>query len=279
MRAVVVSNPRSGGGSDPAAVAAALRRAGWDVTDVPVDDVPDRLTGPLDRVVVAGGDGSIGTAAALASRHGVPLAVVPTGTANDFARALGLPEDREEAIACAADPVGRTRRIDLASADGRPWLNAAASGLSVAAARRAHPWKSRLGAVAYLAGALHAGLTARPIPATVHCDGRRVFEGRAWQVIVAQTGAFGGGSDVGAAEPADGALDVVVVPAGSRIALLRRAYGLRSGRIAAQGDVPHDRGREVVVRGPSTFNVDGEVCRLGPEARFRLDGEVVVVVP
>lgn len=279
MRLALVGNPGSGGGSDPAAVARALADAGHTVAEVPIDDVPDRVPGDVDRVVVAGGDGSVGPAAALAARHDVPLAVVATGTANDFARALGLPEDRDAAVALAARADAATRRIDLATMAGRPWVNAASAGLSVVAARRAAPLKPRLGALAYAVGALRAGLTARAREVRVTCDGRLIHHGPAWQVVVAQTGAFGGGSEVGAAEPDDGALDVVVLPAGPRVALVRRAYGLRSGRIAAQADVPHDRGREIEVVGPSAYNVDGEVCERPRRTRFALDGTVEVVVP
>lgn len=279
MRLALVGNPDSGGGGAPAALAARLRGDGHDVVEIPIDRLPERLGGPADRLVVAGGDGSVGPVAALAQREDLPLAVVPCGTANDFARALGLPDDEDEALALAADPAARTRRIDLAEAGDTPWCNAAAAGLSVHAARDAAPLKSALGPVAYLVGAVRAALTARPVTVEVRADETPVFSGRAWQVIVAQTGAFGGGSEVGAADDADGALDVVVLPAGSRLGLARRAYGLRTGRIAEQEDVPHARGRTVTVDGATTFNVDGEVVELGPSARFTVSGTVAVVVP
>jgi diacylglycerol kinase family enzyme len=96
----------------------------------------------------------------------------------------------------------------------------------------------------------------------VDCDGTPVHDGEAWQVTVACTGAFGGGASVGA-DPADGALDLVVIPAGSRLGLLRRAYGLRSGRIQDQAGVRACRCREATVTGPGQFdlNVDGELVR------------------
>ena len=62
-------------------------------------------------------------------------------------------------------------------------------------------------------------------------------------MIVAVTGAFGGGSEIGVADPRDGVLDVTVLPAGSRIALARRAWGLRRGTIAEQKPVEHYRGK------------------------------------
>ena len=100
---------------------------------------------------------------------------------------------------------------------------------------------------------------------TVRADGRTVFEGPCWQVIVAVSGAFGGGSGVGDADPDDGVLDVVVLPAGSRIGLGRRAWGLRTRRIAQQRDVPHERGTVIEVELPpgTEINVDGEIRRDG----------------
>ena len=79
-------------------------------------------------------------------------------------------------------------------------------------------------------------------------DGERVFDGGAWQVIVACTGAFGGGSGIGAADATDGDLDVVIVPAGSRAGLVRRAWGLRTQTIERQRKVAHFEGRVVVRR-------------------------------
>ena len=95
----------------------------------------------------------------------------------------------------------------------------------------------------------------------MRADGTEVFAGEAWQAIVAVTGAFGGGSEIGAADPEDGVLDVTVLPAGSRLALARRAWGLRRGTIAEQRDVCHARGHVIEVDLPpgTEFNVDGEL--------------------
>ena len=113
-----------------------------------------------ERIVVAGGDGSIGCAAGAAGGAAVPLGVVPVGTANDFARALGLPDDLDEAVELAATGA-RTRRLDLGAAGERPFVNAASAGLSPVAAGEAHGLKSALGPLAYAVGALRAGLSRR----------------------------------------------------------------------------------------------------------------------
>ena len=141
---------------------------------------------------------------------------MPTGTANDFARALGVPLDVEAAVALAgrADPARRP--VDVALAGDRAFVNAASAGLSVLAARHAHDLKPRLGPVAYAVGALRAGVTARPVRVRVRVDGEEAFAGEAWQVIVAGTGAFGGGAELEVADQADRRLDVAVLRAGPR---------------------------------------------------------------
>jgi diacylglycerol kinase family enzyme len=281
VRIALTANEKSGGGQDPEALAAAMRGHGAQVERFGCE--PEELeriaAARPDRIAVAGGDGTIGPAAETAGRLGVPLAVIATGTANDFARANGLPGDPEEAAELAA--TGETlRHLELGRlADGRPFVNAASAGLASQAARRATPLKRLLGPLAYPVGALRAAVTESPLRCTVDVDGERVYEGGAWQVIVAATGAFGGGSELGAADPADGRLDVAVLPAGSRLALAWRAWGLRRGTIAEQGAVEHHRGRVVVARLPerTELNVDGEL-REGGLDRVTVEGRAYALV-
>ncbi|MGZ6640661.1 MAG: diacylglycerol/lipid kinase family protein [Solirubrobacteraceae bacterium] len=278
MRLALITNRASGADTDPGAIAALLGRSGAtvDVYDVAAGDAA--LERAPDRLVVAGGDGSLGPYAALAAARGLPLAVIPTGTANDFARALGLPPELGAAARLAADPGAPTRSIEVLRAGDRPFLNAAAAGLSVRAAERAGGLKGLLGPLAYAAGALRAGLGARPLRCTVRLDGAELFHGGAWQVIVAGTGAFGGGSRVDAADPQDGLLDVTVLAAGRRAVLVRHAYAMRNGGLTGQAGVHHARGRavELDVAEP-VFNVDGELLTVSPP-RFTTRGERADVV-
>lgn len=292
VRVALVTNAASGGGTDGARVAALLRAAGAGVTVHPFDagaadggpeDAIERATreaadGRPDRLAVAGGDGSIGPVAVVAAAADIPLAVVPTGTANDFARSMGIPLELEAACSLAAGE-GRERTIDVLRAGDRAFLNSAAIGLSVIAANRARPLKRPLGPLAYAVGAVRAGLTARPLRCHVTVDGGQVFSGEAWQVIVAGTGAFGGGSELSDADPSDRLIDVAVLEGGPRIALVRRAWGMRHGSLTRQHGVHHARGSvmELETPGRTAFNVDGEVCEVSP-TRFATRGERVRVV-
>ena len=250
-----VSNPGSGSGD------AVSPPEGATVIQIG-DPVPDGA----ERIVVAGGDGSVGPYAEAAGRAGVPLAVIPVGTANDFARFHGIPSDPGEALELALNGT-RLERLELARIDGRPFVNVASGGLAPVAAERAQPLKKALGPFAYAVGAVAAGVTADPFHCIVRVDGRQVFDGDAWQLIVASSGAFGGGAEVEEADPGDGVLDVVAVPAGSRLTLPGRAIAMRRGDLAGQEDVTHATGRAIQVDvEPSTlFNVDGEVvaCERG----------------
>jgi len=261
VRIAIAANRASGGGLDPGPLAAATRGADARVFES-LDGIAEWRP---DRIAVAGGDGSVAPAGELAGRLDVPLAVIPAGTANDFARAHGLPDDPLEAAALAVTATA-TRELELGRlADGRPFVNVASAGLASVAARRAQPLKHRLGPLAYAVGAVRAAATARPLRVAVRVDGHHAFDGGCWQVIVAVSGAFGGGSGVAEADPHDGVLDVVVLPAGSRLGLARRAWGLRTQRIAGQRGVEHLRGRVIEVAGASELNVDGEVVTGGLE--------------
>lgn len=279
MHLVVVTNLRSGGGTDRDLVLRLLSRNGVRLSTVELADLDDPLPAGADRLVVAGGDGSVGPAARAANTAGVPLAVIPTGTANDFVTAAGLPRDVEKACALAASATARTRHHEVGLVGRHAFVNVAAAGLSAVASTLAKPLKPRLGALAYPVSAVRAGLTAPPITCRVRVDGVERFAGDAWQVVVAVTGAFGGGSSIGGTRHDDGLLDVAAVPAASRAALVRYGYGMRRGHLTSLADVHHHRGRRIEVDTTSEFTVDGEVLRLAPASFTLLSGGVAVVVP
>ena len=260
----LVANPGSGS-CDPEEVEAYLRAAGAEVQRFELDQAERAAASGAERVVVAGGDGSVAPVAAAAGRAGVPLGVVPAGTANDFARRLGLPDDAEEACVVAVRG-DRLRPLDLGWMAERPFVNVASLGLPAPAARKASSWKRALGPLAYAAGALGAGLTAKPVPCRATCDDAPVHDGPAWQVTVACSGAFGAGSRIEEADPSDGELDLVAVAARSRVLLPALAWRLRRGRVTEGPGVRHARGTRIELDAPpgAAFNVDGELVEHGP---------------
>jgi diacylglycerol kinase family enzyme len=121
-RVALVANERAGT-SDPGLCAERLASFGAEVQRFDVDEVEAAVASGADRLVVAGGDGSIAPVAAAAGEAGVPLAVVPSGTANDFARRMGLPD--ELSAACRLAVRGqKLRSLELGWMNGeRPFVN------------------------------------------------------------------------------------------------------------------------------------------------------------
>ena len=267
FRIALVANPESRTG-DPRAVAERLHTLGAEVDVFQLGDIERAASAGADRIVVAGGDGTVAPAAAAAGAAGRPLALVPVGTANDFARRMRVP--RDIAAACRLAVHGtRLHEIELGWMDERPFVNVASAGLPAPAARAARAWKKPLGALSYATGALLAGLTASAVPVTVQCGSATLFEGRAWQVTVAASGAFGAGARIAEADPHDGVLDVVAVAAGPRPGLVGLAYRLRSGSLGRHRRARQQRCQDAVVRVPAgtQWNVDGELVTAG-SSRF-----------
>ena len=268
LRVALVANAASGN-SDPDRCAEWLRTFGAEVEPFTIDQLDRAVAAGADRLVVAGGDGSIAPVAAAAGRAETPLAVLPAGTANDFARRMGIPPQMGPAARLAALGT-EVRQLELGWMDERPFVNVASAGLPGPAARTARAWKKPLGPLGYAAGALLAGITAKAVSVEVSCDEGPLFEGDAWQVTVAASGAFGAGSRIDEADPHDGQLDVIAVEAGPRPGLVALAYRLRSGSLGRHPRARHARcaGAAVHVRGLTEFNVDGELVG-SSTARFR----------
>jgi diacylglycerol kinase family enzyme len=190
------------------------------------------------RVVLVGGDGTLHTAVNL----GVPLpelAVVPTGRANNVARALGIPAGLAEATRVAATAPAHPLDLLRVKTNGscRYCVEAVSGGLQ-AEARAAYDGENSgdLGAGARaFAGALRR---YRPYEVELRVDGRPAYRGRAAQVFLSNLPFFGFGFPVDpVARVADGMLEAIVLPADSRAAALRMLLTVYRGRHldAAQG--------------------------------------------
>lgn len=265
MRIALVINEKSGS-SDPDQVRSCLEASGGSVEVFDLGDADRAGEAGADRIVVAGGDGSIGTVAAVAARAGVPLGVIPSGTANDFARAGELPEEQSDACHLAVTSerlqphelgwIGEEERI--------PFVNAASVGLASVAARYAEHIKRATGPAAYALGALGSAAAARSMRCQASGDGEALLDARVWQVTISVSGAFGGGSNIERADPSDGRLDLTTLRAGSRLGLARYAWGLRTGSIASTlgASTCHARRFEITTPKSRHWNIDGEQHRL-----------------
>ncbi|WP_111413518.1 diacylglycerol/lipid kinase family protein [Billgrantia lactosivorans] len=220
----------------------------------------ERDVAPGDRVLAAGGDGSVNRVASVCVERGAVLGVLPSGTANDFARNLQLPEDPE--ALCRLVHAGRTRQVDAAWINGNLFLNVAHIGLGTLPARDASQQrKRRLGRFSYLLTlAQRIGLQSG-IHGRIECDDRTV-EGH-WLTIAIASGAyFGGGHDIAEARIDDGLLDVVAIRHRSWLRVLIAFATTRVLRHAPRHDdtMVHLQGAQchVRLRTAHTLTADGE---------------------
>jgi hypothetical protein len=140
-RPVLFLNPRSGGGKATRfALAREARARGITPIELqPGDDleklVLDATAGGADGLAMAGGDGSQAIVAAIASELDLPYACVPAGTRNHFALDLGV--NRDDVVgALDAFVDGGERRVDLATVNGRVFVNNVSLGLYAEAVQR-----------------------------------------------------------------------------------------------------------------------------------------------
>jgi diacylglycerol kinase family enzyme len=96
-------------------------------------------------VIAGGGDGTISAAAGIAFKSNKPLGVLPAGTMNLFARALGMPLELDRALAAIAR--GQVDRIDIATANGRPFVHQFGVGIHarLVRIRNGMVYRSRVG--------------------------------------------------------------------------------------------------------------------------------------
>lgn len=232
-----------------------------------------------DRIVIGGGDGTISCALPELLELGKPVAVLPLGTANDFARTIGLGVDLPEAVRVALE--GVEHRIDVGMFNGRPFLNVASIGLPVDVAEaQSSKLKRRLRIFSYGASLRQAVQRAQPFFVDVQIDDQPPLSGLAYQVSVGNGRFHGGGLTVSdQASIDDGVLDVYIVRPGRFWQLFAALAYLRFG-VGSKPEVleRHSATRVTLrTRKPRAVNVDGEVCAETP-AEISLKREALTVV-
>lgn len=218
-----------------------------------------------DRVVVAGGDGTIAKAASALVGQKTALAIVPGGTLNHFARDHGIPVDHTKAAEISA--TGETTTTDVATVNGRVFLNTSSVGAYVVFVRTRERLERHLG---YRIATVVAGLRllgrVRPFTVELTLDGqpRRyrsalVFVGVGEREL--QLPSLGSRAENGRR-----GLHVIVVRGGTW------------ARLVAVGLVAAFRGNDAVKRGKLADSYVVDECRIEFRRRFgrvAVDGEII----
>ena len=237
-----------------------------------------------DTVVAVGGDGTLHEVVngVLRGRpeHPPALAVIPAGTANIFARALGLPKDLVAAARVLVD--GTRRRIDAGRVNDRYFATVAGAGLDGAVVRLASRWPRWIGGkLRHVVAGLVTLATYRPAQVRLWIDGQEQTESLIL-LAAANTSWYGGGIHIAPlARVDDGLLSVVSIGDVGRLETIRLLRLAFSGRHLDQRQVGHALAREVRVESdtPLAIQADGENIGALP-ARFRcVPGALELIVP
>jgi diacylglycerol kinase family enzyme len=208
----------------------------------------------------------------------VPLAIVPAGSANLTATALGLPARTAAAMRVAF--TGRDRKIDLAEADGMVFIAMAGLGIDAAVVGATPAVVKRFAGWTAYATAATTQLLRQPVTVTVRLDGGAAMTWLAQSVTVGNSGTLPGGFTImPAARLDDGLLDVVVLAPGSlagwaeiglRVLLRSRRDNVRLARF---------RARRVEINAQSELprQVDGEIIEPGRSLTVAVRPGAIVV--
>ncbi|RNL79347.1 diacylglycerol/lipid kinase family protein [Nocardioides marmorisolisilvae] len=264
----VLTNPTSGkgrGGRIGDVVHSRLSDTGYQVRalqgrdgDEALDLARQCVEDQVETLVVIGGDGMVHLAVQALAGSQTRLGLVPAGTGNDVARALGLPRKDAEA---ATDVIigGKERAIDLAKAGHKYYVTVLAAGFDAIVNERANEMTWPKGQMRYNLATLAELRTFSPIPYVIEVDGEQQrFE--AMMVAVGNSESFGGGMRITeGAVIDDGILDVVAIMPMSKLELIRTFPKLFSGTHVQHPKYRHWAGKVVTVAAPGiTAYADGE---------------------
>ena len=284
--ALLIANEQSRRGDAVGPFLAALEAGGLAIRREPcrsADDLVPTIRALKDEVcavILGGGDGTMHAAAPALIETGLPLGILPLGTANDLARTLELPEDA--AAAAAVILRGKIRAIDLGTLNSVPFFNVASLGLSVAVTKRLSGiMKRRLGVLAYPVAASMAIVRAGRFSASLRADGVETLT-TTLQIAVGNGRFYGGGNIVDAAAAIDdGLLNVYSLEPRARWRLLLMGTAFRAGEHRQLREVRTLTCRTLTVttKRPHDVSADGEIVARTPAHFGVLRQAVRVFVP
>ena len=224
-----------------------------------------------DRIIVAGGDGSVHEAVngIMRAEKDAALGIIPTGTGNDFAKAAGISLDWQATARLLADRItsnSPARRIDVGRMNERYFGNGAGVGFDAKVSRIARDFKWPIGDLVYLVAVLRAMIDGIITP-----DMKIVADNFSWDgpltLANVSNGAWVGGMFHIApmADHADGMLDLLVVAPVSGPRILRLLPKLMQGEHMGETEITHVslRSLRITAAAPVPSHLDGEIQPLG----------------
>lgn len=246
--------------------------------------VRDVLDDGCDLLVLGGGDGTVSAVVDELAHHSAALAVLPLGTANDFARTMEIPSDVQEACETVAN--GKLVDVDLGLAGHNYYANVASVGL---ASGVTHELSARLkkfaGPLAYPVATAKALVKHHPFALRLTFpdgDHEPVEADRLLQVAVGNGRFYGGGNVVAPGSGIDDRmLDVYTIEQGRTRDLVNVAYHFKSGGFVNTSAARHYRTPRVTVETDPelAINLDGEIEQRTPQHFSVAENALRIVVP
>ncbi len=299
MRAMLIVNPTSGPWDvrrELPAVLNHLEDHGWrtvlrqtgrpgEATDLARQAVDQEF----DAVFVVGGDGTINEVINGLAQSPVALGVLPGGTGNVWAKALGLPTRSPLHWLPVVDAVkalvpGTTRRIDLGKANGRYFLQWVGLGLDAEVTYAMEPRsrrQRRLGALAYIVAGVVTATNMAGIRSRILIDGQRFYR-RSILIVISNSQLYGGKVRIATdARLDDGLLDVDIFVGSGFISVLRTTAGVITGLHVHDPRHSFCRGSTIQIETekPMAIHVDGEPFGFTPLSCQVVPQALTVLIP
>ena len=286
MKVTLIINPRSGHHRAPEAVGLAVEQCSRLDIHLTVHTIHgpghgtelarEAVRNGADRVLCAGGDGTLNAVACGLLGSDVPLGIVPEGSGNGYSRSLGLPQEPAEAIRMAL--TGEVRRMDVGYLNDRPFLGTAGIGFD---ARVAHQFdrSAKRGFGKYFQIIVKEVFGAAPMRVKLQAAGQELEE-EVLMVVFANTREFGNGARIApAARPDDGLADLKVVRKPGTLGLFRAFLDLYTGNADRSSYIRTlITDRATVWQEGTLAHLDGEPVDIGHDVEFRLEPAKLWVV-
>lgn len=271
MRALVLVNPAASRANGHTRILEALHQTPLSVIaagEKNPENFPTilrRFQDSIDCVIVGGGDGTVNTILPTALETGVPIAVLPLGTANNLARTLGISYDLQEN--CNAIANGVQTKVDIGFANGIPFLNVAGIGLSTYINKYVpSKLKRRWGPLAYGIAGMKIARRTHPFSAEIRHEGQRLHV-KSLQITICNGRYYGAGMTIDEhATITDGLLHLCSTEVETwfeGLKLLPRMWKGRYGTVCGVR-LLHAPRIEIHTRRPMSVDTDGEVLTRTP---------------
>jgi diacylglycerol kinase (ATP) len=246
-----------------------------------IGDLEDRIRTQVnrgtDRIVVAGGDGSVHEAVngIMRADNSARLGVIPLGTGNDFAKACHIPLDWEQATQLLAERIKvdtTSRCIDIGRMNERYFANGAGIGFDAKVTKIAHSYRWRIGDLVYLFAIFRCLVDGVATPDMTITSDALTTHGPITLASISNGAWVGGMFHIAPmADNSDGKLELLIADPVSRLRILSLLPKIISGKHLGESEVRHASVRRVTIdaTGEVPSHLDGEVG--APASRFVIE--------